>query len=224
MKIKDIPEEERPREKLLRKGGSALSNEELLAIFLRTGIKDKSAIEIARELLLKFQGLRGLYSTNIEVLTAIKGLGRIKVAQLLAVTELNKRYLQENIINRDFIEDSKMVYDYLFLTMRDLDYEVFKAIYLNGQNQILNIEEIFRGTILQSHVYPREIVKAALRNGATAIICVHNHPSGNPKPSNSDITISKELIKACDAVGISFHDHIIIGDNKYFSFKDEDLI
>jgi len=224
MIIKKLPEHLRPREKLLIKGPKSLSNEELLAIFLRIGVKDKNAIELAHDLISSFGGLRGLYNSDIDSLFKFKGLGKAKVSELLAVIELNKRYLEENLVDRDVIEDSKMVFDYLYLTMRDLDCEVFKAIFLNGQNQILNIEEIFKGTITQSQVYPREIIKSALRNSATAIVCVHNHPSGNPKPSDSDIEITEKIIQACSLMGISFHDHIIIGDNQYFSFKEGEMI
>lgn len=224
MKITTLPTEERPREKLLHKGAMALTTEELLAIFLRIGTKGKNAIELAQDLIRSFGGLRGLYNSDIDSLFKIKGLGKAKIAQLLAVIELNKRYLEENLLKRAIIENSKMVFDYLYLTMRDLDYEVFKVIYLNGQNQILAVEDVFKGSIMESHIYPREIIKASLRNAATAITCVHNHPSGDPKPSDSDIKITKKLMQACELVGISLHDHIIIGNNKYFSFKDGDMI
>jgi len=224
MKITELPENERPREKLLSKGAKSLTNEELLAIFLRVGIKEKSAIELAHDLINAFGGIRGLYNSDIGSLLKIKGLGKAKIAQLLGVIELNKRYLEESLIGRNVIQDSKMVFDYLYLTMRDLDYEVFKVIFLNGQNQILNIEDVFKGTITQSQIYPREIIKSALRNSATSIICVHNHPSGNPKPSDPDIQITEKLINACKIMGIAFHDHVIIGDNQYFSFRDKDII
>lgn len=224
MKISEIPEDQRPREKLLNKGSNYLSNEELLAIFLRIGTKNKNAIDLAKELLNTFGGLRGLYNADINSLLKITGLGKAKIAQLLAVIELNKRYLEENIKDRKIIEDSKSIFDYLYLTMRDLDFELFKVIYLNGQNQILNIEDIFKGTITHSHIYTREIIKGALRNSATSIVCVHNHPSGNSTPSDADVEITKKIKDSCESIGIVFQDHIIIGDNQYFSFKDKELV
>lgn len=224
MKISEIPEDQRPREKLLNKGSNYLSNEELLAIFLRIGTKNKNAIDLAKELLNTFGGLRGLYNADINSLLKITGLGKAKIAQLLAVIELNKRYLEENIKDRKLIEDSKSIFDYLYLTMRDLDFELFKVIYLNGQNQILNIEDIFKGTITHSHIYTREIIKGALRNSATSIVCVHNHPSGNSTPSDADVEITKKIKDSCESIGIVFQDHIIIGDNQYFSFKDKELV
>lgn len=224
MKISEIPEDQRPREKLLDKGSSYLSTEELLAIFLRIGTKNKSAIDLAKDLLHTFGGLRGLYSADINSLFKITGIGKAKISQLLAVIELTKRYLEENIKDRKFVEDSKSIFDYLYLTMRDLDYELFKIIYLNGQNQILNIEDIFKGTITHSHIYIREIIKGALRNSATSIVCVHNHPSGNSTPSDVDIKITQKIKESCELIGIVFQDHIIIGDNQYFSFRDRQLI
>lgn len=224
MKISEIAEDQRPREKLLDKGSSYLSTEELLAIFLRIGTKNKSAIDLAKDLLHTFGGLRGLYSADINSLFKITGIGKAKISQLLAVIELTKRYLEENIKDRKFVEDSKSIFDYLYLTMRDLDYELFKIIYLNGQNQILNIEDIFKGTITHSHIYIREIIKGALRNSATSIVCVHNHPSGNSTPSDVDIKITQKIKESCELIGIVFQDHIIIGDNQYFSFRDRQLI
>lgn len=224
MKISEIPEDQRPREKLLNKGSNYLSNEELLAIFRKIGTKNKNAIDLAKELLNTFGGLRGLYNADINSLLKITGLGKAKIAQLLAVIELNKRYLEENIKDRKIIEDSKSIFDYLYLTMRDLDFELFKVIYLNGQNQILNIEDIFKGTITHSHIYTREIIKGALRNSATSIVCVHNHPSGNSTPSDADVEITKKIKDSCESIGIVLQDHIIIGDNQYFSFKDKELV
>lgn len=224
MKISEIPEDQRPREKLLNKGANNLSTEELLAIFLRIGTKNKNAIDLAKDLIDNFGGLRGLYNADINSLLKITGLGKAKIAQLLAVIELNKRYLEENIKDRKIVEDSKSIFDYLYLTMRDLDFELFKVIYLNGQNQILNIEDIFKGTITHSHIYTREIIKSALRNSATSIVCVHNHPSGNSNPSDADIEITQKIKNSCETIGIVFQDHIIIGDNQYFSFNDKELV
>lgn len=222
--IKNRPESERPREKLLKFGPETLSNAELLAIFLRTGVKSKSAIQLASEILERFGGVRGLCTAKIEDLQETKGVGTAKIAQLKAALELSKRYLQENIRQRSIAESSKEVFDLLYQSMRDLDYELLKVILLNGQNQIIDVADAFRGSITSSSVYPREIVKLALKYSASALVFIHNHPSGISKPSEGDKQLTKKLIFACMTVGIKVHDHIIIGDNQYYSFADEGFI
>ena len=173
--IKNRPEVERPREKLLKFGSKSLSNAELLAIFLRTGIKNKSAIQLASEILEVFGGLRGLCTAKIDDLLNIKGIGIAKTAQLKAALELSERYLRENIKQKPIVENSKEVFDLLYQTMRDLDYELLKVILLNGQNQVIDVIDVFRGSITSSSVYPREIIKLALRYSASAVVLVHNH-------------------------------------------------
>jgi len=222
--IKNRPESERPREKLLKFGPETLSNAELLAIFLRTGVKSKSAIQLASEILEAFGGVRGLCTAKIEDLQKTKGVGVAKIAQLKAALELSKRYLQENIRQKPIAESSKEVFDLLYQSMRDLDYELLKVILLNGQNQIIDVADIFRGSITSSSIYPREVVKLALKYSASALVFVHNHPSGISKPSEGDKQLTKKLIFACMTVGIKVHDHIIIGDNQYYSFADEGFI
>jgi len=222
--IKNRPESERPREKLLKFGPETLSNAELLAIFLRTGVKSKSAIQLAAEILEAFGGVRGLCTAKIEDLQETKGVGVAKIAQLKAALELSKRYLQENIRQKPIVESSKEVFDLLYQSMRDLDYEILKVILLNGQNQIIDIMDAFKGSITSSSVYHREIVKLALKYSASALVFVHNHPSGISKPSEGDKRLTEKLIFACMTVGTKIHDHIIIGDNQYYSFADEGLI
>lgn len=222
--IKNRPEFERPREKLLKFGSKDLSNSELLAIFLRIGVKDKSAIQLAAEILEKFGGIRGLCTAEIEDLLNIKGLGVAKVAQLKATLELAERYLKEDVKQKSIVESSKEVLNYLHHSMQDLDHELMKVILLDGQNQIINIVDMFRGSISSSSVYPREIIKLALKYSALAIVIVHNHPSGISKPSEGDKKLTKEIIFACISAGIKVHDHIIIGNKKYFSFADEGFI
>lgn len=222
--IKRLSKEERPREKLLKYGFSKLTTAELLAIFLRTGIKGKSALHLASELLERFDGVRGIFEAQNEDLLKVEGLGEAKVAQIKAVYGLAKQYLKEKVKAGKIIKSSKDVYDYLYFTMRDLKKEVFKILFLDGKNQIIEIEDLFKGTLNQSSVYPREIMKSAIKYNAAGLIFVHNHPSGNPEPSPSDKEITKELVFAGNLMQIKVLDHIIIGENRYFSFADEGLI
>jgi DNA repair protein RadC len=218
------PVEDRPREKLLMKGPESLSNAELLAIFLRVGVEGKSALALAQELLSRFGSLRELYAAPLEELEHVLGMGRAKIAQFKAVTELSKRYLAEGFQNRPYVESSGDILKLLYQEMRDLDQEVFKVLLLNGQNHVLKIEEISRGTLTTAQIYPREVVKVALRNSAAALVFVHNHPSGVAQPSADDKKITRDLVLACRLMGIKVHDHIIIGDNDKFSFADAGII
>jgi len=218
------PVERRPREKLLAKGPTSLSTVEVLAIFLRTGIKGKSAIAIAEELLSRFGSLRGLYAAPNEELKNIAGLGDAKIAQIKAVLELSRRYLQESLLHRPYVECSEDVLKFLYQEMRDLDYEAFNIVMLNGRNEILAIVEAFKGTLTAGSIYPREVVKLALRHSAAAVVFVHNHPAGKAIPSVEDKRITRDLFFACNATGIKVHDHLIIGDNEKFSFADHGLI
>ncbi|MGB3477817.1 MAG: DNA repair protein RadC [bacterium] len=222
--LKRLAKEDRPREKLLILGPSKLTVSELLAIFLRTGAKGKSAIHLANELLTKFGGVRGIFEASDDELLNVKGLGKAKIAQIKAVYGLSEHYLQEKIKARKIVRNSKEIYDYLYHTMRDKKDEVFKILCLNGQNELLNITDAFFGTVTSSNIYPRKVIELAIKNNATALIFVHNHPSGNPNPSKYDKKITKELLFACRYAGIRIWEHIIIGDNCYYSFADESLI
>jgi DNA repair protein RadC len=222
--IASWPAEDRPREKLLFKGPDSLSNAELLAIFLRVGVKGKTAIGLAQELLSRFGCLRELYVAPLEELESVFGVGRAKVAQFKAVVELSKRYLAEGFQNRPYVESSGDILKLLYQEMRDLDQEFFKVLLLNGQNHVLRIEEVVKGTLTTAQIYPREVVKVALRHSAAALVFVHNHPSGAAQPSEDDKKITRDLVFACRLMGIKVHDHIIIGDNEKFSFADTGLI
>ncbi|HRR40632.1 MAG TPA: DNA repair protein RadC [Syntrophales bacterium] len=222
--IANWPLEERPREKLILKGPESLSDAELLAIFLRVGVRGKNAIVLAKELLARFGSLRGLYAAPVDELRAILGIGDAKIAQFKAVIEMSKRYLAEGFHDRPYVESSDDIMQLLSQEMRDLDQEVFKVILLNGQNLILNILEVAKGSLASSKVYPREVVKIALRYSAAALVFVHNHPSGVAKASEDDKKLTRELFLACRLIGIEVHDHIIIGDNNKFSFADAGLI
>lgn len=222
--IVNWPAEERPREKLLLKGPESLSNAELLAIFLRVGVKGKTAIGLAQQLLTRFGSLRELYAAPFQELQDVLGVGPAKIAQFKAVTELSKRYLAEGFKDRPYVESSADVLKLLYQEMRDLDQEAFKVVLLNGQNHVLRIEEVAKGTLTSARIYPREVLKVALRYSAAALVFVHNHPSGTARPSTEDEKITRELVFACRLVGVKVHDHIIIGDNKKFSFADAGLI
>jgi len=222
--IKSWPRHERPRELLLEKGPDHLSDAGLIAILLRSGTKGKDAVSLARDLIKRFGGLRGLLSAKKSDLERIKGLGNAKIAQLMAVIEITRRQLKEEIIGTNYVENDRDVIDYLSLSMRDLKEEFFKIIYLNRANSILSIEDVAKGTVDHASIYPREVIKKALDLGASAIIFVHNHPSGSIEPSQRDIDITKRLISACRAVDITPLDHIIVSPCGHLSLKSRGLL
>lgn len=222
--IKSWPKSERPRELLLEKGPEYVSDAGLVAVLLRIGIEGKDAVTLARDLLKHFGGLRGLLSANKSDLKKIKGIGPAKIAQLLAATEITKRQLQEEIIGKTVINGPEDVLEYLSIAMSNLTGELFKVIYLNSSNVVLAAEDLFKGTVDQSAVYPREIIKRALELNATGLIFVHNHPSGNLKPSQHDLSLNERLVQACRAVDLTPLDHLIIGPTGHISLKEKGLL
>jgi DNA repair protein RadC len=222
--IKSWPPAERPRERLLHHGAASLSDAELIAILLRTGVPGKDAIGFSRELIARYEGLRGLLSVNFAELRKVKGLGGAKIAALLAATEIAKRQLKEELTGKNLIRDPEAVIDYLKTVLRDRKREVFKVLFLNKANRVLQEKDLFEGTVDETAVHPREVVKAALECYATSLILVHNHPSGRTEPSAEDRAITGKLQAACGAVSIKILDHIIIGDNRYFSFREGGLL
>ena len=221
--IKSWPKSERPRELLLEKGPEYVSDAGLVAILLRTGIEGKDAVTLARELLKNFGGLRGLLNADKKDLENIKGLGTAKIAQLLSATEIAKRQLKEEIVGKVVINGPEDVLEYLSVSMSNLKEEVFKVIYLDSANVVLAAEDLFKGTVDQSAVYPRDIIKMAFELNASGLIFVHNHPSGNLKPSKHDLSLNDKLVKACRAVDLTPIDHIIIGPTGYISLKEKGL-
>lgn len=219
--LKRLRKTDRPREKLLAFGPSKLTPSELLAIFLRTGVRGRSVIKIASELLTQFDGVKGIFEADIKQLLKIEGIGEAKVAQIKAVHGLAEEYLKEKAKLVPIMKKSKEVFDYLYLSMRDLKQETFKVIFLDSANQVIDMKNLFEGTLTSSAVYPREIMKKAIECNAAGLIFVHNHPSGEPKPSQRDREITETLISAGNIMQIKVLDHIIIGHNKYFSFADE---
>ncbi len=222
--ISQWPEGERPRERLLKYGPQNLTTAELLAIVCRTGVKGRSAVDLGRQLLQNFGGLRGLSAADLEDLRAIKGLGKAKIAQLQAALELGRRTLGEAKRIKGKVESSQDVYVFLLPQMRDLKRETFHVLLLNGQNEILEIVTASEGSLAESPVYPRDIMQLANRHHAAALIFAHNHPSGNPKPSATDKAITEELVFAGKIMRVEVLDHLIVGDNRYFSFADAGLI
>lgn len=217
--IKGWPKSERPRELLLEKGPEFVSDAGLVAILLRIGIKGKDAVSLGRELINHFGGLKGLLNASRKDLEKIHGLGPAKIAQLLAATEIAKRQLKEQIIGKPAIHGPEDLIEYLSMSMANLKEEVFKVVYLNSANKILAIEDLFKGTVDQSAVYPREIIKRAFELNASGLIFVHNHPSGDLKPSQSDLSLNRKLIEACKAVNLTPLDNLIISPTGYFSIK-----
>jgi len=219
--IKDWPLSERPRELLLEKGPESVSDAGLIAILLRSGIRGKDAVALGRELLHRFGGLRGLLNADRKELMEVRGLGAAKISQLLAVTEISRRQLKERLLDRTVVKSPKDVMDYLSLCMSGLKEEVFKVIYLNRANAILAVEDLFKGTVDQAAVYPREIIKRAFELNASGLIFVHNHPSGDLKPSRQDLSLNERLCAACRAVDLSPLDHLIVSSSGYLSLKEQ---
>jgi DNA repair protein RadC len=224
MTIKDWPEDERPREKLLDRGPRALTNAELLAIFLRTGIAGRSAVDLARDLLTDLDGLQGLFSASEQRFCQAKGLGRAKYAQLQAVLEMSRRYLYDEIQGRDVIASPEATRDYLKLRLHNYPYEVFAGLFLDNRHRVIAYEELFKGTIDGASVHPREVVRAALRLNAAAIIFAHNHPSGVAEPSQSDLRITQRLKEAMALVDVRVLDHLIVGEGQGISLAERGLI
>jgi DNA repair protein RadC len=226
MGISDWPEEQRPRERLLRDGEQALSDAELLAIFLRVGLPGKSAVDLARELLAAFDGsLARLATASLDALRARPGVGLAKAAQLKATLELARRALREEMASRDLLSSPRQVRDYLRLKLAALPHECFMILLLDAQNRLLRAEELFRGTLTQTSVYPREIVKLALTHNAAAIILAHNHPSGVAEPSRADELLTQTLKQALALVDVKVLDHFIIAGNAPpLSFAERGLL
>jgi DNA repair protein RadC len=212
MAISDWPSAERPREKLINRGAKALSDAELLAIFLRTGIAGSSAVDLARQLLLDYGSLRNIFDADVKSFCTHKGLGLAKFVQLQAALEIAERHLAENLEYEDCLTNPTKTRDYLRTRLRDYDYEVFACLMLDNRNRVIAFRELFRGTIDGASVYPREVVKQALADNAAAVILAHNHPSGVCEASQADIRITELLQKALGVVDIRVLDHVIVGD------------
>jgi DNA repair protein RadC len=221
MAISDWRPEERPRERLLARGPGALTDAELVAILLRTGIRNKTAVDLAGELLGKFGGVAKMLEADLR---GIKGLGPAKTAQLAAALELLRRSLDEKSKERSALTSPGAVRDYLRLTLGQREHEVFVCIWLDAQHKVMGFEELFEGTLTQTSVYPREIVKTALARNAAAVIFAHNHPSGVAQPSQSDELLTRNLKEALALVEVKVLDHFIIAGNHAISFAERGLL
>ncbi len=224
MAITDWPAQERPRERLLAQGPHALSDAELLAIFLRTGMSGKSAVDLARELLQSFGSLTALTHASEAAFCAVPGLGPAKYAQLQAVMEMARRALKEQSKQRDALSSPQAVRDYLRLQLGSREYEVFMAVFLDTQNRVIAMEELFRGSLKETSVYPREVVKRALAHNAAALIFAHNHPSGVAEPSRADELITQALKQALALVDVRVLDHFIVAAGGGVSLAERGLI
>ena len=219
--IRDVNIEDRPRERLLRQGAESLSNQELLAILLRTGTKEESVLVLANRVLNVFERLHHLKHATIEEMMAIKGIGEVKAIQLMAAVELGRRLAQKHNDEKFTIRSPQDAATYLMPDMTSLNQEHFVVLFLNIKNQIIHKQTIFIGSLNASIVHPREIFREAVKRSAASIISAHNHPSGVPTPSTEDIEVTKRIVEAGYIIGIELIDHVIIGDHQYISLKEK---
>ncbi|BCZ44692.1 UPF0758 protein [Clostridium gelidum] len=225
LKIKDIPQNERPKEKLLINGADSLSNSELLAIILRTGTQGENVLQLSGRLLSELEGLDGVLSASFNDITSIKGIKEGKASQILALSELFRRFRTLKAMKKDVkINKPKDLADLLMGEMNDLTQEVLKVVLLSTKNIIIATKDVFKGSLNTSIVHPREIFKQAIDKNSSSIIICHNHPSGDPTPSKEDINITLRIKECGNIIGIQLVDHIIIGNNKFVSLKERGLI
>ncbi len=221
--LKNWPEDERPRERLLRHGADKLSDAQLLAIVIRNGQGGRTAIDLGRELLERLGGLDGIAQAGISEICTVKGIGRAKAAEIKAAIELGRRHQRPVMAGASFCS-SQDVADYYRPRLKDVKKEMFHCALLDAKNKVLRNEVVSMGTLTASLVHPRDTFKAAIRESAAAVIFIHNHPSGDTRPSQEDILLTRRLVQAGDLLGIRVLDHIIVGDGDHFSFRDSGLM
>ena len=224
MLLKDLPEEARPREKLLARGPGALSDAELLALLLRTGLPGKNALQMGQELLDQFGGVAGLLHTGADALKSIKGLGPAKRAEIVAVLELARRALSAQLKQHTLFDAPHAVRDYLQLQLGSRPYEVFAVMFLDSQHRLIVLEELFRGTLTQTSVYPREVVVRALALNAASVVLAHNHPSGSAQPSRADEALTQTLKAALGLVDVRVLDHFVVTSTEAVSMAERGLL
>jgi DNA repair protein RadC len=224
MLLKDLPQEARPREKLLSRGAAALSDAELLALLLRSGIQGKNVLQLAQELVNRFGGVAGLLHTPAEALKTVKGLGPAKRAELVAVLELARRALAQQLTQKPLFNTPQAVRDYLQLQLGGLHHEVFAVLFLDSQHRLIALEEMFRGTLTQTSVYPREVVKQALTLNASSVVLAHNHPSGTAQPSRADEALTHTLKAALALVDVRVLDHFVVTASQAVSMAELGLV
>jgi DNA repair protein RadC len=220
MAITDWPEEQRPRERLIKHGATILSDAELLAVFLRVGVAGKSAVDLARDMVQHFGSLNGLFAASLNDFSKLNGLGPAKYAQLQAVLELAKRSLSEELQAGVTLSSPQAVKQYLQLLLGGKAYESFAVLFLDVKNRLIACEELFRGTLTHTSVYPREIVKVALAHNAASVILAHNHPSGTPEPSAADHTLTQALKQALALIDVRVLDHFVVAGKHVYSFTE----
>jgi DNA repair protein RadC len=220
MGINHWPEDQRPRERLIKHGAPALSDAELLSVFLRVGVKGKSAVDLGRDMLLQFGSLRALFAANLKEFAQIHGLGSAKYAQLQAVLELAKRSISEQLETNSSLSSPQAVKQYLQLQIGNKQYESFVVLFLDVKNRLITTQELSRGSLSHASVYPREVVKSALAQNAASVILAHNHPSGSPEPSQADLSLTQTLKSALALVDIRVLDHFIVANNAVHSFAE----
>lgn len=220
-RIADWPEDDRPREKLIKLGDNTLSDAELLAIILRIGTQKHSAIDLARHILQTCGGFRGIDRMDVEQITDVPGIGIAKAAQIKAAIAIGKRLASQEKPIQHNIATSQDVYDLLHLTYRDLKREVFGVVLLTSRSKVIDHKELFRGTVTESLVSTREVAREIFNSGAAQVVFFHNHPSGEVTPSKDDMEITKQLVAACKTIDVHVLDHVILGDGAYYSFADD---
>jgi DNA repair protein RadC len=220
MGIIDWPEHQRPRERLIREGATALSDAELLAVFLRVGVRGKNAVELARDMVLHFGSLQGLFAATLHDFSAIPGLGSAKFAQLQAVLELARRAVGEQLQAGQTLSSPSAVKQYLRLALGSQPYESFHVLFLDVKNRLIDSRELFRGTLSHTSVYPREVVREALARNAASVMLAHNHPSGTSEPSESDLVLTRALVQALALVDVRILDHFVVAGHLVHSFAE----
>ncbi|NHZ99673.1 DNA repair protein RadC [Massilia sp. CCM 8734] len=220
MGIKDLPEQQRPRERLISEGAAALSDPELLAVFLRVGVRGKSAVELGRDLLLRFGSINGLFGASLLQFSTVHGLGPAKFAQLQAVMELAQRAIGERLESGELLNSPEAVRQYLRMHLGRQPHESFLVLFLDVKNRLIACEEMFRGTLTHTSVHPREVVKAALARNAASILLAHNHPSGNPDPSEADLLLTRSLVQALALIDVRVLDHFVVAGPHVHSFAE----
>ena len=224
MGINQWPESQRPRERLIRHGANVLSDAELLAVFLRVGVKGKSAVDLGRDILSEFGSLQSLFNASLKVFSKLHGLGSAKYAQLQAVLELARRSISEDLQENNPLSSPQAVKHYLQLSLGHKEYESFTVLFLNTKNHLIASEEMFKGSLSHASVYPREVVKASLRHNAASLILAHNHPSGSCEPSAADLALTQTLKQSLELVDVRVLDHIIVTHQSAYSFAEHGQI
>jgi DNA repair protein RadC len=215
---------QRLRERFLASGLVGFHDYEVIELLLLLATPRKDCKDAAKAALKRFKTLQGVLEASPEELVEVKGIGPVNLFGVKLIKAVSDRYLKKKLIRKDPLNNSRELFDYLYHSMRDKDRERFKVIFLDAKNKVISVETLFKGTLTASSVYPREVVRAALNHQSAALIFAHNHPSGDPEPSPDDVSITRHLVFACKLMGITVHEHIVIGDNRYFSFADHGYI